>query len=74
MAKNTKQRIPTLRPQQMVMPAAILQIVVFVLAALTPKHLVLKFAIGSFIIAAFLMLPLMLQPAEVKVYWVRPQE
>jgi len=57
----------------MAIPAAILQIVVFGLAALT-EHFILGFVFGNFVIAAFLMLPVMLQPLEVKVHWVRRQE
>lgn len=67
-------RIPSLRPHQMIMPAAILQVIVFLFAALTPGHLIIKFIASNFIIAAALMLPLTLQPAKVKVHWVKPQE
>lgn len=71
---RTWRRIPTLRPHRMIMPAALLQVVVFLLAAFTPEQFVLKFAAGNFIIAAALMLPLTLRPAEVRVHWVRSQE
>ncbi len=57
--------IPTLRPHQMMMPAALMQIIVLVLAGLT-EHFIFGFVIGNFVIVAFLMLPLMLRPAEVK--------
>jgi len=73
MAKNTKQRIPTLRPHQMIKVAATLQVVVLVLAALT-EHFIFGFAIGNFIIAVLFMLPPMLRPADAKVHWVKPQE
>lgn len=66
-------KVLTLRPYQMAMPAALLQIIIFVLAALT-EHFILGFAVGNFMIAALIMLPVMLKPAEVKVHWVRPEE
>ncbi len=67
-------KFPTLRPRQMIMPAALLQVVVFLLAAVTPGHFLIKFAASNFIIAAGLMLPLTLQPDKGRVHWVRPQK
>jgi hypothetical protein len=48
--------------------------IMIALAALIPKQFTLEFAIGSFVTAAFFMLPLMLRTAEVMVHWIKPQE
>ena len=73
-ALRTWRRIRSLHPRQVILPATIVQIAVFVFAAWTPEHFVFTFAGGNFMILAFIMLPVMLRPAEVKVHWVKPQE
>lgn len=49
--------IPKLRPTQLLLPATLLQMIVFVIAALNKENFLIILAIGNFIIVGLAMLP-----------------
>jgi hypothetical protein len=63
-------KISLLRPQQIIIPATLLQIVVLILAALHPHNFIFIVSIGSFIVVALALLPMTL-PRPLKAHWIR---
>jgi hypothetical protein len=62
--------IPTLRPQQIIIPATLLQIFILVIAACFSQHFISTVAIGNFIVVGIALLP-MTFPRPIKAHWVR---
>ena len=49
--------IPTLRPQHLLVPASLLQMIVFVIAALNPHKFIPIASIGFFVVVGFALIP-----------------
>jgi hypothetical protein len=56
--------IPSLRPIDLVFPATLAQILIFIVASLWPQQFIFILAIGNFIIVLFAMFPVMFQQRQ----------
>jgi hypothetical protein len=65
--------IPHLRPQHLIIPATLLQIIVFIIAACFSQHFISTVAIGNIIVVGIALLP-MTFPQPLKAHWVKACE
>lgn len=63
--------IPTLRPTQLLIPATISQIIIFMIAALRIENFISTIAIGNLIIVAIAIFPSTFQQPALKAHWVK---
>jgi len=73
MALRVWRFIPTLRPQHLLVPASLLQMIVFVIAALNPHKFISIASIGFFIVVGFALIPSTFQrpKSTPTVHWVQ---
>jgi hypothetical protein len=74
-ARWLRYKISLLRPIQVLVPATLAQIMVFILAAsFAIEKFILLTILGSLVVACLAMIPLMCQPSPAKAHWVRRYE
>ena len=59
-----------LHPRQILIPATLLQILIFILAAYSSQHFISTLAIGNLIVVGIALLPMTL-PRAFKAHWIK---
>ena len=70
-ALRARRIIPTLRPHQLLIPATILQIIIFIVAITTTENFILTIAVGNLIVVALAIYPSTFQQPKQPVHWVK---
>lgn len=66
-----KSALPTLQPHQILIPATIAQIIIFIYAALEPRTMLIVATLGNLIVVAIAIFP-STYPRPIRAHWVRP--